>query len=577
MPSPAKEISLSKSNEGSERPVLVMIAYAVAILAQAPLLLLYFSSLWIRPHYQFFPIALLMVAAFAWVRWPRRESRPLFASQLSSILFWIAIVFGIAGTMFAHGWFSAVSMSLLITSLFARTRDGEFPNRSLISLALPLFVIISLPNNYDFRLITWLQVISSQLSSSYLDLLGFMHFAPGTTLNFPDQSYEVERACSGVQSFFTLVFCSTFIIVSLRRGWIRGLVLILSASFWALLMNSVRIMIIPIAQIMFEIDLKSGLPHELLGYGVMLFACLMLLSTDQLLEYLFGKKDIRSMGARTSFLDFLRKSDDDVTIDRNPVTPVFRKAVIGAAALMLALGVFQVSDVVRSLNNPDYRVRFFDSSQIIDVDSKCLTDPVVSTNSDNGSEYRWEVFRHERQDRTRGSDLGQRSDLWILVNKATGLGAQVSLDQPFPGWHELTTCYQNVGWKIGSMRRKYSQPITMENGETVEWTYVELGLEHSESLQHGWLMFCFCDSNGEPVEAPIEWDSLRSFIERAKNRLSYRIRSNLFKGQSYQMQVFVSSLKPLNEEQKEEVRNQFFEIRHQLRSALLKYRELDTP
>lgn len=551
---------------------MVAIPYVVAIVAQVPLLLLYFSLLWLRPHYQFFPIALVMVVAFAWIRWPRHEPDPFFASKSSSVMFWIAIMFGIAGSIFAHGWFSAMSMSLLITSLFARTRDGEFPNRTLIGVAIPLFVIISLPENLDYRLITWLQLISSQLSSSYLDLLGFKHYAPGTTLNFPDHAYEVERACSGVQSFFTLVFCATFIIVSFRRRWVRGLLLILSAIFWAILMNSVRIMTIPIAQSLFDLDLKGGLRHELLGYAVMLFACAMLLSTDQLLEYLFGRRDIESIGARHTPWFFNRKIDDDEKVERSAVTPLFRKALIGSSVLMLVLGIFQMSDVVRSLNNPDYRVRFFDTNQIIDVDGKCLPDSILSSSGDN--KYEWKNIRHERSDRTRGSDLGQRSDLWTFVSR-TGMAIQVSLDQPFPGWHELTTCYQNVGWKVASLRRKFSEPITLESGETVKWTFVEIGLEHTDSLQHGWLMFCFCDSNGEPVEAPIEWDGLRSFFERAKNRLSYRIRSSLFRGQSYQMQVFVPSLKPLPDEQKEEVRNQFFEIRKQIRSALLKYREPD--
>jgi exosortase len=572
MSTAAKDLPLKLEKPAPVKLVMILLPYLVAIVAQLPLLLPYFSSLWMRPHYQFFPIALLMVAAFAWIRWPRKEADPVFASQFSAILFWIAIGFGLLGTVFAEGWFSAVSMSLLLTSLFARTRDGEFPNRSLIAVALPLFVIISLPNNLDFRLITWLQLVSSQLSSAYLDLLGFRHYAPGTTLNFPDQSYEVERACSGVQSFFTLVFCATFIIVSFRRGVIRGIVLILSATFWAILMNSVRIMIIPIAQSLFQLDLKEGLPHELLGYGVMLFACAMLLSTDQLIEYLFGRRDIDSLGTTRSRFSFLRFGKDNDEVVRQPVTPLFRKSLLAGAVLMLVFGAFQLSDVVRSLRHPEYRVRFFDSNQIIDVAADCLPTTIESTA--DGKNYEWRSIRHEREDRTRGSDLGQRSDLWTFVSR-TGMAAQISLDQPFPGWHELTTCYKNVGWQIASMRRKFSEPITMENGETAEWTYVEVGLENTDSLQHGWLMFCFCDRNGEPVEAPIEWDGLRSFIERAKNRLSYRIRSNLFRGQSYQMQVFVPSLKPLNEEQKEEVRNQFFEIRKMLRSALLKYRETD--
>ncbi len=197
----------------------VTLPYVIVIAAQLPMLLLYFSQLWNRPHYQFFPIALIMVAAFAWIRWPRNEPQPFFASTFSSAMFGAGLLFGLLGTLFAEPWLAAASMVFLMTSLFARTRDGEFPSKSLIALALPLFVILSLPRNLDFKLITWLQLVSSKMSSWYLDLLNFKHYSPGTTLNFPEQAYEVERACSGVQSFFTLLFCATFIIIALRRGF----------------------------------------------------------------------------------------------------------------------------------------------------------------------------------------------------------------------------------------------------------------------------------------------------------------------------------------------------------------------
>ncbi len=338
-------------------------------------------------------------------------------------------------------------------------------------------------------------------------------------------------------------------------------------------MNSLRIMIIPIAEIMFGLDLKEGIRHELLGYGVMLMACAMLLSTDQLMEYLFGKKGIDDGAERPRWGGLgSRRSRDDDRIVRRPVSSLFRRTILVGAAVMVILGCFQISDVVRSLNNPEYRVRFFDNSTIIDVEPDCM--PQVVRSSDGTTEYQWDLIQHERSDRTRGSDLGQRSDQWMYGSK-TGVGAFVHLDQPFPGWHELTTCYKNMGWEFASLRRRLSEPLDLGNGETMEWTYIEVELQHPATLQRGFLLFCFCDGNGQPFDAPVEWDQLSSLFERAKNRLSYRIRSNLFRGQSYQIQVFSPAADAVTDQQKDECRSQFFEVRKLLRNALLRYRDAD--
>ncbi len=546
------------------------IPYALIIAAQIPLLLIYFSDLWQRPHYQFFPFALLVTGLFAWYRWPKKEEEPFFASRFSSITFWIGIAMALLGTLFVTAWFAAASFVFLVTSLLARTKDGEFPDRSLLGVVLPLLVILALPANLDFRLITWLQLISSQLSSLYLDLFGYLHYSPGTTLTFPGgEVYEIERACSGVQSFFTLLFCASVIIVVLRRGWFRGTFLMVSAVFWAVLMNSVRIVTIPIANITFGLDLKDGLRHELLGYGVMLVAVLMLLSTDQLIEYLIGGRNAGSGAGRRRPWPSRRVAGDS-DMGRTPVGSVFRKFLIVAAVIAAGLGVFQIADVVRSLNNPELRVRFFDTNPIIDVDETILPETMTATSGDQN--YRWRLREHERDDRKRGSDLGQRSDSWSYLS-ASGMFTVVSLDQPFPGWHELTTCYQNVGWKLTSLRRKLTESLTTDSGETIDWTYIEVELENPATLQRGFLLFCFCDGNGEPFEAPLEWDGLRSFYERVKNRLSYRIRENLFRGQSYQIQVFSAFTNDVSDEQKEELRNQFFEARKLIRKGLLKYRD----
>ena len=127
---------LKETKSGHAAINRVTLPYIIAIVAQLPLLLYYFSTLWARPHYQFFPFAIIMVVAFAVIRWPRNLDEPFFRRRFSVVLFWIAIVFGVAGALFATAWLSAASMIMLMTSLFAMTKDGEMAGKSLLVLSL---------------------------------------------------------------------------------------------------------------------------------------------------------------------------------------------------------------------------------------------------------------------------------------------------------------------------------------------------------------------------------------------------------------------------------------------------------
>lgn len=557
----------TKNTEQSNKPLAVLLPYIIAIGAQLPLIMFYYSALWRRPHYQFFPFALLMVGSFLYIRWPKSESKKFFGSSFSGLLFWVGVFFGIMGTLFMTAWFTAASLTLLMTSLFARTRDGEAPSKSLLVLCLPLFTILSLPNNLDSRLITSLQGVSARVSSYYLDLLGFLHHSPGTTLNFPGAEYEIERACSGVQSFFTLIFCTTFFIVAMRRPWFRGLILLVAAGFWAILMNSIRIMVIPIADLIFNLDLKAGLSHELLGYTVMLVACGLILSTDQLLEFVFGRTDSQlddEEGHRFS----RRGPEDDRSKSRPAVSTTFKISAIAGAVILCVFGVVQLLDVTRSMRNPEITVRFFDRATIIDFDIDALPEEIASTMDEN--QYHWIRRSYERSDRSQGSDLGQRSDSWNYQSNRR-FTTNVSIDQTFPGWHELTTCYKHIGWKVDIPRRKRNQKITLEDGSEIDWTFIEIGLIEPTTSRHAFLLFAFTDSDGIPFDAPVDWGNFRSYFERIKNRMSPKFRSRLFRSESYQIQTFTVTPMELPAEVKDEVRSQFFEIRNRLREAVIKY------
>jgi exosortase len=590
-----------------------LLPYGLALLSQLPMLALYFRGIWGRPHYQFFPFAILVVGVMAWMRWPRTAAVPFFRSRTADVLFVIGFAFAVLGYLHLEPWFSAISAALIVTSLFARTVDLE-NDRNLWPVALPLFVCLVLPGNLDNTIITRMQSTSAQFTSMILDLVGQGHNLDGITITLASgKGYDVEQGCSGVVSFFTLVAIASAYVVWARRvyplsktatlvfvGLGLGLMLIasimgqvlgfwgilgigmvlvgllgfragallMSTVFWALLMNTIRILLIPLADVHMGLDLSTGVAHDLLGYAALIVGALLVLSTDQLFTFLFGQvEDISedTAGLQRPITRFWNNilagkqvqsssSRKKGPVVREPVSEKGRKAVWISAGIMAFLGLIQLWDVSRSFAQPSLEVRFFNSDVTVPFQKEDLPEFI-----DN-----WELIHYEKSERTRGSDLGRRSDQWIYQGTKSQNPAIVSLDQTFPGWHELTTCYKNQGWKLDSR-------VVHVEEDGQNWPYIEANFSRNTG-EHGYLLFSLFDSQGESVDAPLTWNKLNSLFIRIKNRLSNRIRATLFDSEVYQTQLFIRSFRELDEDLKLEAVERYLKAREIMREKFVEKR-----
>ena len=559
----------------------VLLPYLVGLASQIPMLFLYFRGIWAKPHYQFFPIALVTLIAFAFLRWPREEFN-FRRSWLASLFLVVAAVFGLAAMVYVEPWFAAACSAALTASLLSMVIDKE-TGRSLVSLSLLGFICLTPPFGFDSYLITALQQISARITTSMLDLVGYPHFMPGTVILAPGTNgFGIEEACSGVQSFFTLLFVASFFIVLFRRPWFRATLLLLSVIFWAIFMNTLRIFTIPLAAHFLNWDLAHGLAHALLGYGTLALGILMVYSTDQFLLFLCGPTekfgDDSGQGfvsAITRFWNYVvsgeqnsdeRKKRVSRSISKTMVTMIW--VVSGGLAL---LGVIGVVDVFRSLYQPDMKIKFFETN--VEV-------PLAKADLDEAAMGGWQLVDYSNETRNRGSDLGRISNTWTYMTpsevkdeRGEVIGRFVStfsFDQPFPGWHELSTCYKNQGWEIVVRRTRM---VKMEGGEK-EWPYVSVHMKNSVG-QHAFLVFSMFDSFGEPVIAPGNWNVVGWLIQGSANRMRNRIRGSLFRGEAYQEQLFVAQYREITPAMEEIITEKFLSAREHVRNKFLERRQSD--
>jgi len=626
-PTPTQTKSDTHVVQGLEWGILG--AYLLAIVSQYFMLALYADHLMKEPHYHSAIFALAATIGIAVLRWPRGQAVQIQHSDLSNVLLVLSLIAVAFSILFNEPWMSALAVMLIVTSFLARIPDTETKG-SLWYAALPLFVFLYLPFGWDRNLVTSLQAYSAGYTSRLLDLFGVGHYMDGTILKVPNlQEFGIEQACSGVQSFFTLVlvavvysvfnrqvkapekgvailsFLAGIILLMVRTlpkatagvdmppFWsgvlflmaislmlyafigFRTALLVMSAVFWAIFMNTIRIMAIPVAMQFFELDLSEGNNHMFLGYVSLILGIVLILSTDQLIMFFFGPvQDANESGQFgrvigkmwNSLIPSASNSESSrgrrSNRSRQPVSPLMQKVLWGFAGIMVVAGIWQFTDVLackrRAADN--LSVQVFNGDVTVE-----FSEGDIPKEIDN-----WTRVAFQTNMRNIGSDFGERSDVWQY--RAPRCSATASLDQTFPGWHELTTCYTNTGWKIVSRKA-----LSIEEAEGLErsddasddgWDMIEVKMEKPTG-EHGYLLFSHFDSFGQGLAVPRKWGTINGFITRVMNRLSHRIRATLIQSEAYQVQVFLTSYNDFDESITAEARARYVKIREEVRTRFL--------
>ena len=252
-------------------------ALAFLLAAHLPFVIFYFVSLWEpRPHYQFFPFA---IAAFIWLAASRRQKGNERWTLLPMMLIAADVSCASLGVWFFSPWLVTAGLFLGVLAWCVANVDDGFRRRLTYLAVLPLLVI-RLPRNGDQEIIMALQTITTKVAGQILDSFGFLHVRSGNVLEFPGKRFEVEEACSGVQSLFTVLFVGAFVVCWNRRPLAHIVLVLMTGGFLAGLMNLCRILVIAIAWDRYAEDLSVGILHDIVGYLSLGVATLLLLILD---------------------------------------------------------------------------------------------------------------------------------------------------------------------------------------------------------------------------------------------------------------------------------------------------------
>lgn len=467
------------------------------ITAATPLLCLMFSAyeLWAwHPACHFFPLPL---AALGWMLLQTRRdagTAPSTPARTGLVCSYLALA--LASFLLVSPFFAGLSFVLAMAaysiSLGGESR-GKFPLWSYPMLAL---FFIPPPLQLDDELYQMLAGLAARLSQGWLDTMGVTHVVEGVIVATPDKRFFVDDACSGTNSLL-VALCVSVILAALKRRSLPHLGLLLVAtSLVSVASNVLRICVVIGALHFWQVELDSGLRHDLLGFAFFGLDLLLVWSADHGVHF--------SLNRPTPHL-VENPAQAQAFRSRGPLQLWHRRVSLAGAVAGL---VILLGPVLLTLSQPAHA-----------ISANASLEEFTMPRNLGG----WTRQGDRPLEDTVMGKVGLRNQVWLYRNKS--LEAYVAVNFPFQGFHDTRLCYQGQGWQF---QKQVDGTLPGDNGHTLRFLHMHQPTE----LMHADLWLCVLDETG--TARTFSSDNL---VERMTSRLLSRWSSEKAPITTYVLQV----------------------------------------
>jgi hypothetical protein len=167
----------------------------------------------------------------------------------------------------------------------------------------------------------------------------------------------------------------------------------------------------------------------------------------------------------------------------------------------------------------------------------------------------WQRTDFQVIERPQRDPQGKRSLTWLYGHGDVERTMIVSVDYPFPGWHELPMCYRGVGWRVAERR------IVGGHGKP----YVVRTVLKDGAGAPAYLWFAAVDASGQTLEPPQQnWTAtVRNQLRIALNRFGTDTTTR-------QVQLFLPAGREMTMEEIELIEQRFTELIPRMAPNLLR-------
>lgn len=529
--------------------------YAVIGLCHAPMLAPQLYRLWQIECYRYVPFLLAVVAFLLYGRWRQLPTRPVCQptrASLATLL--VGLVLLLAAVLLGSPWLGMVAA--IVSLLAVLLSFGPLATASLGPVWALLWLVLPLPFRGDQRLVLWLQGRAAEGGSLLLDAWGYNHVLAGYVLEIPGREFPVEELGRGLQTLFALIATAGVLAVWQRRTWVVGVLLVCTAPFWAMAMNTIGVAL-TVVLASGGTDVATNGAGHLFVAGLFLSQFLILLSADRLLLFLTVSPGLQPGEDEEGNLVGVPEELDE-TVPAVPTPEPEPPVLVDSAARRLGLGVLTVAFVAVGLfQEAAWMVRSpRASAATVPVPisgirgSVPLTD-VLGAASLPPSLGPWRSVDFRVTTRALENNMGRYSLAWCYADARDD--AVVSLDFPFTSWQDPAGDFELRGWEIESRTEAADQaPAEAAGGRGLE---VRM---RDASGRRGYLLVRRFTDTGQAIAPPARsgW-SLSALCRNAVDRVLSRLGEAGDEPVTYQVQLLVVGDLPLDEDQQNQARQAF--------------------
>lgn len=511
----------------------------LGVLAFAPLLWNFFILSWNRPAYQFFPMALVAAGMLAYrgVEEVGKTASPGTLGTTRNLVLATVFLCLLANIR----WSPWLGFIAFLTGVSAAVwgLGGKALLKALAPALVVMLAILPPPLGLDEKLTLWLRSIAVQVSCALLDWLQIILVRDGNTVQLPGKTLFVEEACSGINSFILCnVFCLFWFLWQRRPLWWLCLA-VPATSVFVVLGNVLRITICAAVYNRWRIDLLEGWRHETFGLILLLGYCILVLSLDQFIVFLFYASGDPVPGERTPVPVAAAPAGTPAPTPASPPTPVISRALrpppvlgfrfAGVALFFMVLGISgaHVWRQGRHALAPLPKIMTMAELKL------SLPPDVAGWKSDSAS-----------GNLNLLQTTGVHTTSWLF--RRGGKSAEVAVDYPFGGFHDVRLCYENNGWQVAA------EDFLKQPQSNNDLCAVRLAL--NQSINHAVDWHADLDQNGNWISKP---------------KLLAGGYVNLMGLTTYRIQLITGGYAPVTSDASEDAQNLFFAARTLLAQEIM--------
>jgi exosortase D (VPLPA-CTERM-specific) len=330
--------------------------------------------------------------------------------------------------------------------------------RTLLPISVLLLLTIPLPYTLQAMLTIKLQLISTDLGVTIIQLLGIPVYVEGNIIDLGSYKLQVTEACSGLRYLLPLV-CMSFLVAYLYKAafW-KKVVVVISAAPITIVINSFRIAVTALLVNNFGTQMADGFIHQFEGWIIFLVGVALLGFEIFALEgFRWSKVEIESIVDR-------RPIEKQPTISRKIALPLF-------LAVAVCVGTFgletSIAAAQKSLPAP-VRESFASFPQRIDrwVGRPSALEPEILGVLKDTDTYSGDFVEET-------GDLPV--NLFVAYYDSLSKGAAI---------HSPRVCLPGSGWEFASFeQRKFGELIP---GATGTYNYTLLQKGEQKILMYYW-------------------------------------------------------------------------------------------